>query len=139
MKKSINSKVPDMDASPLPWLRSGRRFSHPRIVEAATMQVVSLSDFKLAPPDQPSPATTVVSSQRTETEASPASSCAATLPSESPSASPSPMPPRRSSPAAHPARRRAPPVPDWFAEAFESEGYDSEELAVLAGLIPPRS
>jgi hypothetical protein len=30
-------------------------------------------------------------------------------------------------------------VPDWFAEAFESEGYDSEDLAVLAGLIPPRS
>ncbi|KAE9301151.1 hypothetical protein PF001_g14581 [Phytophthora fragariae] len=39
-------------APSFPWLRSGRRFSHLSVVEAATMQVKSLRDFTRADADR---------------------------------------------------------------------------------------
>ncbi|KAE8899226.1 hypothetical protein PF003_g16901 [Phytophthora fragariae] len=75
--------------SPLPWLRSGRRFSHPLVLEAVTMQVSSLSEFQLVPRAEIDEVGSEVSSQRTETvpssPASPATSVATTDALRSPS------------------------------------------------------
>jgi len=114
------------------------------------MQVISLEEFKkCAPLQQQSPPRSAESSQRTETEpssramtSSPVSSCVSTLPATPPpaikadipaaeSSAPTPRPLTRS----HGARRRVvPAIPDWIAEAFASDNYDSEELAVVLGV-----
>ncbi|KAE8908490.1 hypothetical protein PF003_g7749 [Phytophthora fragariae] len=48
-------------ASPLPWLRSGRKFSHPLVVEAVTMQISSLTEFELVQRDDTDAPGSVVS------------------------------------------------------------------------------
>ncbi|KAE9108432.1 hypothetical protein PF006_g20881 [Phytophthora fragariae] len=73
-KKAKTSKDTMLVRSPLPWLRSGRSFTHALVVEAATIQVEALSAFQLVPLDPAHKTQSVVSSQRTVTEpSSPAS------------------------------------------------------------------
>ncbi|KAE8877398.1 hypothetical protein PF002_g9469 [Phytophthora fragariae] len=147
--------VPSSACRPRPWLRSGRRFSHPLVLEAVTMQESSLSEFQLVPRAVTDEVGSEVSSQRTETvpssPASPATSVATTDALRSPSlissqaSTVAPWTPQRGDRT--PPRGHWPPpredrrvdhhrfrdrhIPLWFAEAFESDRYDSEALAVI--------
>ncbi|KAE9239503.1 hypothetical protein PF002_g10248 [Phytophthora fragariae] len=159
-------------ASPLPWLRSGRKFSHPLVVEAVTMQISSLAEFELVPRVHTDAPGSVVSSQRTETvPSSPASPTPLSSPvtsvatvdafgsplaSSSQASTVAPWSPRASTAWTPPRGCRTPPegygpppradrrvnhrrfrdrlIPVWFAEAFASDGYDSEALAVIESL-----
>ncbi|KAE9158752.1 hypothetical protein PF004_g31777 [Phytophthora fragariae] len=122
------------------------------------MQVSSLSEFQLVPRVEIDEVGSEVSSQRTETvpssPASPATSVATTDALRSPSlissqaSTVAPWTPQRD--GRTPPRGRWPPpredrrvdhhrfrdrhIPLWFAEAFESDGYDSEALAVIESL-----
>ncbi|KAE9016864.1 hypothetical protein PF011_g6968 [Phytophthora fragariae] len=143
-------------ASPLPWLRSGRKFSHPLMVEAVTMQISSLAEFVLrtetvpSSPASPAPVSSPVTSVATvDAFGSPlaSSSQASTVAPWSPRASTAWTPPRggRTPPQGYGPPPRADRrvnhrrfrdrlIPVWFAEAFESDGYDSEALAVIESL-----
>ncbi|KAE8953616.1 hypothetical protein PR002_g32323 [Phytophthora rubi] len=122
------------------------------------MQVSSLSEFQLVPRAEIDEVGSEVSSQRTETvpssPASPATSVATTDALRSPSlissqaSTVAPWTPQRDDRT--PPRGHWPPpredcrvdhhrfrdrhIPLWFAEAFESDGYDSEALAVIESL-----
>ncbi|KAE9280026.1 hypothetical protein PR003_g28071 [Phytophthora rubi] len=88
-KKAKKAKAAMGLGSPLPWLCSGRSFTHPLVVEAATIQVEAISTFQLVPLDPAYESQSVVSSQRTVTEpsspASPTSTHATTEAFASPS------------------------------------------------------
>ncbi|KAE9002537.1 hypothetical protein PR002_g17605 [Phytophthora rubi] len=134
-----------------PRLRSRLVVRHPLIVEAATMQVQSLGMFELAP-------TQDLLSQSSDGSIidiwSPRPSLDPSVPLSG-SPSPSPVsgraPTSRTGTAPHtqtsplpsqPSRRiRSPRTPDgevppWFAEAFASDGYDSEALDLIRHLSP---
>ncbi|KAE8969591.1 hypothetical protein PR001_g27454 [Phytophthora rubi] len=142
-RRRMNDASPDQ-TSPLPWMRSGRRFTHPLVVEAVTMQISALSEFQLSPDvDSDSPAS-VVSSQRTETAPSSPTSPATTIARSdvvecpvlaSPTVSTvTPRTPQRDARRVDHPRFQHLNIPDWFAEAFESDGYDSEALAEIERL-----
>ncbi|KAE8988426.1 hypothetical protein PR001_g22042 [Phytophthora rubi] len=129
------------EAGPRAWLRSGRNYAHPLIVEAATIQVRYLSDFVLSTPSEAntsgSQMAETASSQSTLTEPpwSPTPSIAAASSHASPLATSSqaetvaPWTPQRlNSREVHEVYD----VPRWFSEVFDSDGYDSETLSVLA-------
>ncbi|KAL3656642.1 hypothetical protein V7S43_018545 [Phytophthora oleae] len=74
LTKQLKSSPGNLPVSPrdFPWLRSGRSFAHPLVIEAATIQVASLADFTLdhdAVSDHGGRST--ASSQTTVTESSP--------------------------------------------------------------------
>ncbi|KAE9194386.1 hypothetical protein PF004_g20738 [Phytophthora fragariae] len=128
------------------------------VLEAVAMQVSSLSEFQLVPRAVTDEVGSEVSSQRTETvpssPASPVTSVATTDALRSPSlissqaSTVAPWTPQRGDRT--PPRGYWPPpredrrvdhdrfcdrhIPLWFAEAFESDGYDSEALAVIESL-----
>ncbi|KAL4140442.1 hypothetical protein PRNP1_014726 [Phytophthora ramorum] len=173
-------------------LRSEPVVRHPLIIEAATMQIESMSRFRLAAPASPGSRSTsssvLVASQASEAASSDPSILAIwSLPSsqtdslseartsglstpvsnastwapwtpQTPSSSrgrSSPTPVRRdisasfaSSRSPSPIQRLSPParfhaprtppgqIPRWFEEAFESEGYDSDAMELIADLKP---
>ncbi|GMF37509.1 unnamed protein product [Phytophthora fragariaefolia] len=117
------------------------------------MQISSLAEFQLAPRAVVNATESVVSSERTETApsspASPVTSIATTEAFSSPLAASSqtstiaPWTPQRGGRTPPPLRAdrrvdhtrfRDRDIPVWFAEAFESDGYDSEALAVIENL-----
>lgn len=119
-----------------PRLRSGRTVVHPLVVAAATIEVASLGAFQLdpdilAPVDQVG----VTSSQSIVTEVSRPVSPGASPPASPPTSQLStetPCSPRR------PTRREAlmcqvdeAKIPTWYAEVYDSDGYDTDALELL--------
>ncbi|KAF4034339.1 hypothetical protein GN244_ATG13727 [Phytophthora infestans] len=126
--------------------------ARPLIVEAATMQATSLADFKLSQDDDiPEDRVPVRSSQSTITEPpSPAGSSrvdAGTSPTPSTTGSAitlsstgtcEPWSPPPASRREVLLRRLDPSsVPSWFAEIYDSDGYDTDVLERLAPTTPP--
>ncbi|KAJ8548780.1 hypothetical protein ON010_g10891 [Phytophthora cinnamomi] len=147
-------------------LRSGRAFAHPLEIESAIIQVHSLSALELAPMQNAVSCSSSRSTTTTEAflQSSPAAPGTSTTEVGSPGAGESqtsttapwtpqrwdsdagdsqastiaPWTPQRGS-LDVPRRYRYTghqPVPTWFAEVFESDGCDSESIALIA--TPPQ-
>ncbi|KAE8971344.1 hypothetical protein PR001_g26918 [Phytophthora rubi] len=141
-KKAKTSKDTMLVGSPLPWLRSGRSFTHALVVEAATIQVEALSAFQLVPLDPAHKTQSVVSSQRTVTEPSSPASPTPTHGTTEAFASPSPCSSQATTVGPWtPQHGRVPiddpcfsgrAIPSWFSEVYESDGYDTDALRIIS-------
>ncbi|KAF4028888.1 SET domain-containing protein [Phytophthora infestans] len=145
--KSLSLLKPSDGVATLPWMRSGRAFTHPLVNEGETMQTAPLADFHLSQSSE----TDSLSPRKTQLEhgaqmkagrSTPPTSPASTLASmgsplltSSQETADAPWSPRTCTPRPVPVSSR-PDVPKWFSECFESDGYNTDEL-ILIGPPPP--